>query len=165
MTHMNWKWLVELWWDFVFFLFFVYSVHINHFFLLFHIVRIYILFFRIRINILIVLESIIICLGYSFFFLRQLFLLSNFRQINCNNFLSPSISAMSLPQIHSHNFFFLLFRQYYCHKSIATFFSFWEIICSHHFYNIFITNPKWQVVTGCYCWIKKVISVLNSNLN
>ena len=34
-----------------------------------------------------------------------------------------------------------------------------------HFYNIFTTNPKWQVVTSCYCWGKKVISVLDSNLN
>ena len=34
-----------------------------------------------------------------------------------------------------------------------------------HVYNIFTTNPKWQVVTGCYCWSKKVILVLVSNLN
>ena len=34
-----------------------------------------------------------------------------------------------------------------------------------HFYNIFTTNPKWQVVTSCYCWGKKVILVLDSNLN
>ena len=26
-----------------------------------------------------------------------------------------------------------------------------EIICSQYFHNIFITNFKWQVVTGCYC--------------
>ena len=31
--------------------------------------------------------------------------------------------------------------------------------------NIFTTNPKWQVVTGCYCFGKKVILVLVSNLN
>ena len=32
-------------------------------------------------------------------------------------------------------------------------------------YNNFTTNSKWQVVTGCYYWVKKVISMLNSNLN
>ena len=65
-------------------------------------------------------------------------------------FFLPSISALPLPlpQINGHFFFF-----------------FWEMICPHHFYNIFIANPKWHVVTGCYCWIKKVILVLNSNLN
>ena len=41
----------------------------------------------------------------------------------------------------------------------------WEMICLQQFYNIFTTNPKWQVVTGYYCWVKKVISMLNSNLN
>ena len=52
---------------FVFFFFFVYNVHINHFFLPFCIVRIYVLFFRIRINVLVVLESIIICfIGYFY---------------------------------------------------------------------------------------------------
>ena len=40
-----------------------------------------------------------------------------------------------------------------------------KMICLQQFYNIFTTNPKWQVVTGCYCWVKKVISMLNSNLN
>ena len=25
-----------------------------------------------------------------------------------------------------------------------------EMICPQHFHNIFTTNPKWQVVTGCY---------------
>ena len=39
------------------------------------------------------------------------------------------------------------------------------MICAHHFYNIFTTNPKWQVVTSCYCGGKKVILVLVSNLN
>ena len=32
-------------------------------------------------------------------------------------------------------------------------------------HNIFTTNPKWQIITGCYCWGKKVILVLGSNLN
>ena len=41
----------------------------------------------------------------------------------------------------------------------------WKMICLQQFYNIFTTNLKWQVVIGCYCWVKKVISVLNSNLN
>ena len=40
-----------------------------------------------------------------------------------------------------------------------------EMICLQQFYNIFTTNLKWQVVIGCYYWVKKVISVLNSNLN
>ena len=40
-----------------------------------------------------------------------------------------------------------------------------EMICLQQFYNIFTTNPKWQVVTGCYCWVEKLISVSNSNLN
>ena len=39
------------------------------------------------------------------------------------------------------------------------------MICLQQFYNIFITNLKWQVVTGYYCWVKKVILILNSNLN
>ena len=65
-----------------------------------------------------------------------------------HKFFFPFILAMPLPQINCHFFFF-----------------FWEMICAHHFYNIFTTNPKWQVVTSCYCWIKKVISVLNSNFN
>ena len=48
---------------------------------------------------------------------------------------------------------------------IYTLFFFLEMICPQHFYNIFTTNSKWRVVTGCYYWVKKVISVLNSNLN
>ena len=40
-----------------------------------------------------------------------------------------------------------------------------EMICLQHFYNIFITNPKWQVITSCYCLGKKGILVLVSNLN
>ena len=40
-----------------------------------------------------------------------------------------------------------------------------EMICLQQFYNIFTTTPKWQVVTSCYYWVKKVILVLNSNLN
>ena len=27
----------------------------------------------------------------------------------------------------------------------------WEMICLQHFYNIFTTNLKWQVVIGYYC--------------
>ena len=26
-----------------------------------------------------------------------------------------------------------------------------EMICLQYFHNIFITNFRWQVVTGCYC--------------
>ena len=33
------------------------------------------------------------------------------------------------------------------------------MICLQQFYNIFTTNLKWQIVIGCYCWVKKVISV------
>ena len=40
-----------------------------------------------------------------------------------------------------------------------------EMICPQHLHNIFATNLKWQVVTGCYCWGKKVILVLGLNLN
>ena len=40
-----------------------------------------------------------------------------------------------------------------------------EVLCPQYFYNIFTTNPKWQVVTGCYYFGKKVILVLDSNLN
>ena len=39
------------------------------------------------------------------------------------------------------------------------------MIYSQYFHNIFITNPKWQVVIGYCCWDKKVILVLGSNLN
>ena len=41
----------------------------------------------------------------------------------------------------------------------------WEMICLQHFYNIFTTNLKWQVVIGYYCQGKKVILGLVSNLN
>ena len=40
-----------------------------------------------------------------------------------------------------------------------------EMICPWHFHNIFTTNLKWKVVTGCYCWDKKVILVSGLNLN
>ena len=40
-----------------------------------------------------------------------------------------------------------------------------EMICSQYFYIIFTTNHRCQIVTGCYCWVKKIILVLNSNLN
>ena len=42
-------------------------------------------------------------------------------QIHSHNF-SPSISAMPLPQTNYNNFFSLLFRQCHCHKFIPTFF-------------------------------------------
>ena len=53
----------------------------------------------------------------------------------------------------------------FIHVSLNVFKNIWEMICLQQFYNIFTINPKWQVVKGCYCWVKKVISVLNSNLN
>ena len=61
----------------------------------------------------------------------------------------------------------LLTTFYISHKSnVKTFLlSFREMICLQQFYNIFTTNLKWQVVTGCYYWVKKVISVLNLYLN
>ena len=40
-----------------------------------------------------------------------------------------------------------------------------EMIYLQHFYNIFTTNPKWQIVNGCYYWDKKVILELVLNLN
>ena len=52
---------------------------------------------------------------------------------------------------------------YYNNKKCV--YTYREMICLQQFYNIFTTNLKWQVVIGCYCWVKKVISVLNSNLN
>ena len=39
------------------------------------------------------------------------------------------------------------------------------MICLQQLYNIFTTNPKWQVVIDCYCWVKKVISMLNNKFN
>ena len=36
------------------------------------------------------------------------------------------------------------------------------MIYIQQFNNIFTTNPKCQVVIGCYCWVKKVILILNS---
>ena len=39
------------------------------------------------------------------------------------------------------------------------------MIYLQYFHNIFTTNPKWQVVTDCYCWGKKVISMIGLNLN
>ena len=40
-----------------------------------------------------------------------------------------------------------------------------EMICPQHFHNILVTNLRWQVVTGCYYWSKKIILVFDSNLN
>ena len=39
------------------------------------------------------------------------------------------------------------------------------MICAQYFYNIFTINPKWHIVISYYCWGKKVILVLGSNLN
>ena len=39
------------------------------------------------------------------------------------------------------------------------------MICLQQLYNIFTTNPKWQVVIDYYYWVKKVISVLNNKFN
>ena len=39
------------------------------------------------------------------------------------------------------------------------------MIYQQHFHNIYTTDLKCQVVTDCYCWGKKVNSVLGSNLN
>ena len=39
-----------------------------------------------------------------------------------SQFFFPSISATKLPQISYYYFFFLSFRQFHCHKSIATIF-------------------------------------------
>ena len=41
----------------------------------------------------------------------------------------------------------------------------WEMICLQYFHNIFTISFKCKFVTGCYCWDKKVILVLGSNLN
>ena len=64
----------------------------------------------------------------------------------------PSISAMLLPL-----FFFS--------PSISALQIFLEMIRTQYFYNFFTKNSKWQVVTDCYYWDKKVILVLGSNLN
>ena len=81
--------------------------------------------------------------------LQQIFFPLLFRQCHHHKFIPqnffPFILAMPLPQINCH-FFFFFFEKWYVHT-------------------IFTTNSKWKVVTSCYCWIKKVISVLNSNLN
>ena len=101
----------------------------------------------------------------------------NIVKIVCNyHFLKKKkwngIVAMALPNsiplfTIQKFFFYPLFRQWHCHKPIAKKFfpsyfgnDIW--ICAHNFYNIFITNFKWQVVI---VRLKKVISVLNSNLN
>ena len=63
---------------------------------------------------------------------------------------------MTLPQINLPLFFFLLFWH---HKF------FLKMIYPQHFHNKFTKNPKWQVVTDCYYWGKKLILVLGSNLN
>ena len=133
--------------------FFVYSMHINHFFLLFHIARIYVIFFRIRIDVLIVLESIIICficfIGY-FYHKRTrhtdkpncfsqkytkriricilfLYLSPLFWQCHCHKPIT--IISPLFRQWHYHKptatiFFPLLFQQCHCHKSIPQFFYF-----------------------------------------
>ena len=35
----------------------------------------------------------------------------------------------------------------------------------YYIHNIFITNSKWQIVTGCYFGGRKIISLVSSNLN
>ena len=58
-----------------------------------------------------------------------------------------SISAIPLPQTNCNNFFFLLFRQCHCHKSIATLFFSLPIsamplpqIHSHIFFSLYFDN-------------------------
>ena len=97
---------------------------------------------------------------FFFFFLL-------FRQCHCHkpiatNFFPPPISAMPSPQIHSTKFFPLYFGNAITTNQLPLFFFFLE---KWYVHTIFTTNSKWKVVTSCYCWIKKVISVLNSNLN
>ena len=93
-------------------------------------------------------------IGQKNYWRIRIFVLFFFIQIALSlSLLQFPISAMPLPQIHSHKFFFFyfsnaiainpipqfffpLFRQCHCHKSIALFFFFfWEMICAHHFYN------------------------------
>ena len=81
-----------------------------------------------------------------------------FRQCHCHKFIptifSPSISAMPLPQTNCNNFFFPPISAMPSPQIHSTFFFFfWEMIYAHKFYNIFITNPKWQVViySGSTC--------------
>ena len=107
-------------------------------------------FFRIKINVLIVLESIIICFIWYFYHKRTwhtdkpncfgqkntkriricvlfLYLSPLFWQCHCHKPITtifPPISAMALPQTNCNNFFSLLFRQCHCHKSITQFFFF-----------------------------------------
>ena len=107
-------------------------------------------FFRIKINVLIVLESIIICFVWYFYHKRTwhidkpncfgqkntkriricilfLYLSPLFWQCHCHKPITkifPPISAMALPQTNCNNFFSLLFRQCHCHKSITQFFFF-----------------------------------------
>ena len=86
-----------------------------------------------------------------------------------------SISVTLLPQINLSLFFSPLFQQCHCHKSICHFFFFsfyfGTIIFFKKWYvhNIFTTllqkNPKCQIVTDYYYWGKKVILMLDSNLN
>ena len=125
-----------------------------------------------------ILKNKNICTIYFLFRQLSLSLSSNFLfgQCHCkqsDNFFFPFISAMLLPQIffpfyfgNATNQLQQFFFPSYFDNAIATFFFFFgEMICAHHFFNIFTTNLKWQVVTNCYYWIKKVILVLNSNLN
>ena len=54
---------------------------------------------------------------------------------------------------------------FYFYPSISAPQFFLEMIRLQYFHNIFTTNLKWQVVTDYYYWGKKVILVLDSNLN
>ena len=75
-----------------------------------------------------------------------------------------AVAHFSAFQAYFHQTVFLTFR--WCHFLVHfPAFFFWEMICLQHFYNIFTTNLKWQVVTSYYCWGKKVILMLVSNLN
>ena len=87
-----------------------------------------------------------------------------FTQIDANVISDANISQKHFKNQKHNNkkihFFPLLYR------FLALFLPYYkEMICLQHFYNIFITNPKCQVVISCYCWSKKVILVLISNLN
>ena len=182
-------------------LFLVYSVHINLFF--FPIVRIYILslfffflqcahqsffssisycknlrtFIKIKINLLIVLESIIICficfIGY-FYHKRTrhtdkpncfsqkntkriricilfLYLSPLFWQCHCHKPIT--IISPLFRQWHYHKptatiFFLLLFRQCHCHKSIPQFFFFRDNMCTQFLQQILSGRLLLVVIVG-----------------
>ena len=94
---------------------------------------------------------------YNFFAMqlskiKQFFFLHYFGNVIATNqlqqFFFPPISAISLPQTNCNNFFFLLFRQCHCHKSMTTFFFLRNDMCTPFLQQILNGSLLLVVIVG-----------------